>query len=43
MIRVAATAGMSASQAQKTYGISNLHKERGKVAQAVKECTAIVG
>ncbi len=41
MIRVAATAGMSASQAQKTYGISNLHKERGKVAQAVKECTAI--
>jgi hypothetical protein len=32
---------MSASQAQSTYGISNLHKERDKVAQAVKEYTAI--
>ena len=41
LIKVAATAGMSASQAQKTYGISNLHKERGKVAQAVKEYIAI--
>jgi hypothetical protein len=41
LIRVATTAGMSASQAQSTYGISNLHKERDKVAQAVKEYTAI--
>ena len=41
LIRVATTAGMSASQAETTYGISNLHKEREKVAQAIKEYTAI--
>ena len=41
LIRVATTAGMSASQAETSYGISNLHKERGKVAQAIKEYTAI--
>jgi hypothetical protein len=41
LIRVAATGGMSASQARSTYGINDLHKEREKVAQAVKEYTAI--
>ena len=41
LIRVATTAGMSASQAQSTYGISNLHKEREKVAKACKEYAAI--
>ena len=37
LLRVATTAGMSGLQAQRTYSVSNLHKERDEVAQAIQE------
>lgn len=41
LLRVASTAGMSGLQGQRIYGISNLHKERDEVAQAVQEYNKI--
>ena len=41
LLRVASTAGMSGLQGQIIYGISNLHKERDEVAQAVQEYNKI--
>lgn len=41
LVRVAATAGLSGVQAKATFGISNLHKERKKVAEAVQEYASI--
>ena len=41
LVRVAATAGFSGVQAKAVFGISNLHKERKEVEEAVQEYASV--